>query len=207
VQYSTSSPRALADSGLNAAEIGSQAWLMICARDSDGVAVNADSGRVFRVAHDDSPCLHLLAPSVESWLTSYAEAVCNGDYRVEKGFGEAYLAQRDRAAEARDEAHAREQKAEAARRAATAAVELMVEAVNAKNEAKAQDALARGGPGEREQLLSALFCGEPRFVASVLRSELRSLTLSTEQWQLIASGGEALGNRAISAYALKMAGS
>ena len=74
IQYSSSSPREIAESGLSADEIGSQAWLMICARDSDGVAVNADSGRVFRVAHDDSPCLQLLAPSVEAWLGNQPSA-------------------------------------------------------------------------------------------------------------------------------------
>ncbi len=206
VLYSSNSPRALAESGLSAAEVGSRAWLRICARDSDGVAVNAESGRVFRIAHDDSPCLHLLASSVEAWLDAYAEAVCNDDYRVEEGFGEAYLARRDRAREARDEAALRAQQAEEARRAGSSSLALMEEAVRAKSEAKAQDALKRGGAAAREQLLAALFRGEPAFIASVLRSDLRALTLSREQWQLIASGGEALGNRAIAAYALKMAG-
>lgn len=202
---STLSARSFTESGLDAREVDSKAWLMIAARDSDGIAVNADTGRVFRVAHDDAPCLHFLAPSVEAWLTTYADHVCNDDYRVEEGFGEAYLERRDRAAEARAAAADRARAAESARRASLSPVELMTEAVRDEGESKAREALSLARARDQEAVMSVLFRADAAFAASVLRPDLRKLTLSREQWEKVAEGGRKLGNDAIVAYARKMA--
>ena len=177
VEGSIGSPRAVSESGLEPQEIASKAWLMIAARDSDGVAVNGVTGRVFRVRHDDSPCLYLLASSVEAWLEDYANAVTNDDYRLEAGFGDVYLSRRDREREASDAESARARTAEERRRAALAPIELMEQAVANKSESMAADALRRSKT-TRDAVMDVLFRGEPSFVATVLRSDLRSLTLS-----------------------------
>jgi cell wall assembly regulator SMI1 len=207
VEGSIGSPRAVSESGLVAEEIASKAWLMIAARDSDGVAVNGVTGRVFRVSHDDSPCLYLLAPSVEEWLEDYANAVTNDDYRLEAGFGDVYLSRRDREREASDAELARARTAEERRRAALAPIELMEQAVANKSESMAADALRRTNMTTRDAVMDSLFRGEPSFVATVLRSDLRSLTLSPAQWTTVAQGGKKLRNNAVVAYAEKMAAS
>lgn len=207
VSEATASARAVATSGISTAEAASTHWLVIAARDSDGIVVNADTGRVFRLRHDDPPCLFLLAASVGAWLGAYADAVERDDYRVEEGFGEAYLERRDRDREARDAAREREHDAEAARRGRLEPVALMREATARASESMASEALSRAKrAAERAQVMDALFTGDPAFVATVLRVDLRSLTLSASEWRIVAKGGEKLGNNAIVAYARKMAG-
>ena len=82
------------DSGVTDAERSSKAWVRLAARDSDGYAVNADSGRVFALEHDEVPPLKVVAPSVSVWLEDYAARVVAGAYDVEDGYGDVYLAKR-----------------------------------------------------------------------------------------------------------------
>lgn len=205
VTWSTSSPRSLATSGLSPEEIASKRWLVLASRDSDGVALNVDTGRVFAVAHDDSPNLTLLAPSVEAWLATYARDVAQDDYTVEGGFGEVYLSRRDRAREAYEDEVERRRSAEAARRAAMSTGALMDEARERQNDTMATEALARATAEERDAVMESLFRADAAFVATVLRAELRTLDLTRAQWRRIEEGGEKLGNAAIVAYAKKMA--
>ena len=82
------------ESGLTEAERTSKKWVRLAARDSDGYAVNAESGRVFALEHDEVPPLKLVAPSVSAWLADYAARVVAGAYEVEDGLGDVYLSLR-----------------------------------------------------------------------------------------------------------------
>ena len=82
------------DSGLTAAEQASKAWVRLAARDSDGYAVNVESGRVFALEHDETPPLKLVAPSVSAWLADYAARVVAGEYDVDDGYGDVFLSRR-----------------------------------------------------------------------------------------------------------------
>ena len=66
-------------------------WIPFGLRDADELVVHAETGRVFRVAKD-SPPFSLEAKSLTAFFERYAKAVERGEYRVEEGFGDAYLA-------------------------------------------------------------------------------------------------------------------
>ena len=92
-----------ARSGGTDEELASDHWIPFAGRDSDLLAVHGVSGRVFACPHDDN--FEVIADSFAAWLDAYAARVEADDYVVEEGFGDYYLATRDRAAEARQADH------------------------------------------------------------------------------------------------------
>ena len=87
-------PEVIAEVGMTEAELESDAWIPIACRDSDSLAVNAESGRVFRVG-EDWPPFQLEAQSVVAWASAYAARVVANGYRLEEGFGDYFLERRD----------------------------------------------------------------------------------------------------------------
>jgi hypothetical protein len=165
------SARAVEESRMTPQELASGSWLRFAGRDSDGLAVNTVSGRIFEVCHDDAPPLHLRAPSLTSWLTGYAARVVAGDYRVEEGFGDCYLQLRDREHEARDAASKKADREEKARKSQMAARALVAEAIARDNPDAATAALARAQRERGDALAEAiaeLFAGKAQsaFIAS-----------------------------------------
>lgn len=206
VQLIVKTPRAIAESGLSERELASRAWLKIAGRDSDGVAVNAETGRVFLVSHDDAPPLHLLADSVETWFSAFADRVEADDYEIEEGFGACYLSERNREAERRRAERERARNEEAERRSKLGATALMTEAVQKKSESLADDAFAQANGAEvREAILAILFDASPDFIATVLRTRLNDLTLTRARWERVAEGAAKIGNNAIRSIATKRA--
>ncbi|MDI1442669.1 SMI1/KNR4 family protein [Polyangium sp. 6x1] len=204
------SPRAVPESGLTKDELLSDAWLPFAGRDSDGLAVNTVSGRVFEVLHDDSPPLRLHADSIVAWATQYASRVVADDYRVEEGFGDYYLELRDRDAERRDEERLRFEQGERQRKQKMSVKELLDEAVARDRESAAQEVLERAQRTSQAafaEAVSLLFAAgaSPAFLAGTLRPMLNRLTLSAAQWQIIAEGGARIGNNAIRDIALARA--
>jgi len=198
---------AVPESGLTKDELLSDAWLPFAGRDSDGLAVNTVSGRVFEIVHDDSPPLRLHAPSLVAWATQYASRVVADDYRVEEGFGDYYLELRDREAERRREERIRSEREERKRKKKMSLKELLDEAVSRKDEDAAQEVLQRAEQKSQTALaeaLSSLFAAgaTPAFIAGTLRPMLNRITLSAAQWQVVAEGGARIGNNAIRDIAL-----
>jgi hypothetical protein len=77
-------------SGVTPAEASSECWLAFAGRSHDDLLlVHAASGRVFRCA-GDTP--RRVADSILAWIEAYADGVERGDYAVEPGFGDCYLA-------------------------------------------------------------------------------------------------------------------
>ncbi|MDC3955270.1 SMI1/KNR4 family protein [Polyangium jinanense] len=203
-------PQAVPESGLTNAELFSDAWVPFAGRDSDGLAVNTVSGRVFEIRHDDSPPLHLHAASLVDWATQYASRVVADDYRVEEGFGDYYLQLRDREAERREEERARAEREERKRKAKMSAKELLDEAIARNREDAAQEVLERAEQKSKAafaEAVSLLFAAgaSPAFIAGTLRPMLNRLTLSAAQWQIVAEGGARMGNNAIRDIALARA--
>lgn len=187
-------------SGLTAAELASDSWIRIVGRDADGVAVNAESGRVFDICHDDFPALKYGAPSLLAWLTAYADRVEADDYTVAEGFGDFYLEERDRQAEAREAAREAEQK----RRSEMPSLELLELAIEKSNDGIALQAFEKTEGAERLAFLEALFeCAPAAFATATLRPKLNELTLSQSQWFIIGEGAKVLGNNALVALADK----
>lgn len=194
-------------SGLTEAELASEAWVMFAARDSDGLAVNTMSGRVFHVAHDDAPPLHFQAPSLLAWITAYASRVVAGDYRLEEGFGDYYLVPRDRKAEARARESAMREREEKKRKSRLPPRTLLEEAIAKNDPNEAQSILERALGAKNVdvgELVTTLFATapSPAFIASTLRTTLRQLALSSAQWLVVSEGGAQLGNNAIRDVAL-----
>jgi hypothetical protein len=210
LQFLRQAPEAVQTSGLTDAELHSDAWLPFAGRDSDGLALNTVSGRVFKIFHDDSPPLHLHSPSLVAWANRYASRVAAGDYRVEEGFGDCYLRLRDRAAEKMVDELKRHQQAEKKRKKKMSVKELLDEAVSQNNESAALEVLERAekkSPAVLAEALSVLFAtsASPSFLAATLRTMLNRLTLSADKWQIVAEGGTRLGNNAIRDIALAKA--
>lgn len=184
-------------------ELASDAWLPFAARDSDSLAVCLVSGRVFQSDHDDRP--KLLAPSLLDWLEGYAARIEADDYRVEEGFGDYYLALRDRAAEARDEERSDHAAAHANMRAETPLGDQLARALRDDDADRCQeifeDARERS---ELAPMVAQLFAAKPKskLVAGALRTVLRDVTLTPEQWKVVAAGGASLANNAIRDIAL-----
>lgn len=88
-------PKSWAEAGVSKEEVTSDAWLTIAARGyADSLVVNLLSGRVF-TCEKDAPPFHLVAGSILEWIETYADRVERGEYTVEEGFGECYLARED----------------------------------------------------------------------------------------------------------------
>lgn len=205
IGFARESPSWWARSGGTDAELASDAWLPFAARDSDTLAVEARSGRVFRVDHDDSPAF--LALSFEAWLEAYAARVEGDDYAVEEGFGEAYLALRDRAAERRAAEVAERRDAHERMRRSVPLGEQMAAAVAKGDPERAAEVIEDARAAGDEALAAAvarLFEGaaDPRFVAAALRTSLRAVRLDAPAWARVAIGGALLGNNAIRDVAL-----
>jgi cell wall assembly regulator SMI1/predicted DNA-binding WGR domain protein len=73
-----------------AAEVTSDEWIAIAARDSSSTVVSCVTGRVFACGKDTPPLL-LVAESVGEWLEHYATALEDGRYELTLGFGGYYL--------------------------------------------------------------------------------------------------------------------
>jgi cell wall assembly regulator SMI1 len=72
-------------------ELASDEWIAIGHQGyADQLALHAKSGRVFAAAKD-VPALTLVAPSLAAYLEGYANDLDGGLYRVQEGFGGAYL--------------------------------------------------------------------------------------------------------------------
>ncbi|MDI1479355.1 SMI1/KNR4 family protein [Polyangium sp. y55x31] len=203
-------PQAMPESGLTNAELFSDAWIPFAGRDSDGLAVNTVSGRVFDVRHDGWPTLYLHAASIVDWATQYASRVVADDYRVEEGFGDYYLELRNREAERREEEQRRAEREERQRKNKMSAKELLDEAVAQNRDDAAQEVLERAERKSKAaftEAVSLLFAAgaSPAFLASALRPMLNRLTLSAAQWQIVAEGGARIGNNAIRDIALARA--
>jgi hypothetical protein len=191
------------DSDLTDAELRSDAWIAFARRDSDGLAICTTSGRVFEIMHDDYPPLHLVADSLVAWATAFAARVVADDYRVEEGFGDCYLVRRNRERERLDAEAEAKRAAEAARKAKLSPDERMRDAIARKNVDDAAEAVTAS-------TIATLFAeaGDPAFIAASLRPMINELTLSSQQWAIVAEGGVRLGNNAIRDIARKkMAGS
>ena len=208
--FAREDPASARERGLSAAELASDAWVPVVGRDSDTIAVNAMTGRVFECLHDDPPPA-LLAASVVCWLTAYAARVMADDYRVEEGFGDRYLERRDRQAERRQQ----ERQAAAAERVRHLATEpiaaLLAEAVRRKDDRACREVLEaakqRSEAGGSEAIALLFRSGaSPELIAATLRPMLRTLTLSPKQWRVIAKGGKRLGNAAIVGVAVQRIG-
>ncbi len=71
-------------------EVGDR-WWPLAGMDSDFLVVSLATGRVFRAAKDVPP-LTLAANDVEGFFAEYLARMERGDYSVEEGFGDYYLA-------------------------------------------------------------------------------------------------------------------
>jgi hypothetical protein len=205
LEYLRRAPDVVPESDLTDLELASDDWLPFAGQDSDGLCMNMVSGRVFQIRHDDSPPLRLAAPSLAAWASTYADLVVADGFRVEEGFGDYYLAKRDRKAEQRQEESERKGRAEAARRAKLSDRELVADAISRGDEDLAREVVERAlqSPGGRtDDAMSWLFKASPSFVAATLRPMLNRISLSREQWSVVADGGTQLGNNAIRDLAL-----
>lgn len=188
-------------SGGTAEELASDCWIPFAGRDSDLLAVHGISGRVFACPHDDS--FRVIAGSLGEWLDAYAARVEADDYEVEEGFGDYYLAERDREAERWDQERAAREAAKAQMRSTTPLLEQLRTALAARDEERCTevvaDALATGDAAVQRRVIDVLFTEmrEARFLAGALRTLLNKVTLSADRWDKIAEGGAALGNNAV----------
>lgn len=190
----------VAESKMTPAELASDRWLRIAGRDSDGIALNAESGRVFHITHDDFPALHLAAPSLLAWFEQYCIGVAEDDYDVEEGFGGVYLEERDRKGEARETAR----KAEEKRRLTAPPLQILDEMIGKKQDDVILQALLRTQGAEREAFLATLFAkAGPELIASTLRPKANDLMLTREQWEVVAKGAALIPNHALKALAEK----
>lgn len=190
-----------ARSGGTDEELASDHWISFAGRDSDLLAVHGVSGRVFACPHDDN--FEVIADDLAAWLDAYAARVEADDYVVEEGFGDYYLATRDRAAEAREAERAAQAAAKAQMRRTTPLREQLRPALAARDEERCRevvaDAITLGDADVTAEILDLLFTGsrDPQFLAATLRPLLNKVTLSAARWDELAAGGEALGNNAI----------
>ncbi len=204
LEYLRSSPAAVPESDLSDEELRSDSWVVFAGQDSDGLTVNVVSGRVFEIRHDDSPPLTLVAPSLAAWASSYADLVVADGFRVEEGFGDYYLEKRDRKAELRREEAERRDREEAARRGRLSDRELLREAITRGDEELAREVVERAmrKPSSTEEAVTLLFTASPAFVAGTLRPMLSRMSLTRDQWMVVAEGGTRLGNNAVRDLAL-----
>jgi hypothetical protein len=94
VEFLREDPSGWEEAGVTADEAESNRWLPFAGRDSDTLAVNCVTGRVFACGKD-APPLQLVAASVTEWIEQYADRIEGGAYAVEEGFGDYFLARDD----------------------------------------------------------------------------------------------------------------
>lgn len=201
IEFARESPHWWKDSRGTTEELQSNHWLPFAAQDSDSLVVHGVSGRVFRCDHDDSP--KLLAASLGDWLEQYASRVEADDSAVEEGFGDYYLALRDREAERRQEERAQRAAEHERMRRETPLLDQFCQAIARKDEGRGievlQDALERDDKDAFNRAVALLFTDEldTKFVAGTLRPLLNAVALTPDQWVDIAVGGALLGNNAV----------
>jgi hypothetical protein len=85
---------------------------------------------------------------------------------------------------------------------------MLLEEAIAKNDSGEAQSIIEAALGSKKvdfgELINILFARapSPAFVADTLRTIMNKLTLSAEQWLVIAEGGQRLGNNAIHSVAL-----
>lgn len=206
IEYARTAPDAWKKTGGTEEELLSNRWVPFATQDSDSLAVCCVTGRVYECPHDDSP--RLLAPSLADWLDGYAARVLADDYTVEEGFGDYYLALRDREAERRDAERAEKAAAHARYRRDTPLVDQLQKAVADGDADRCTEVLKdtqdREGGEAFQRAVLALHAGsaDPRLVAGALRPLLRGVVLPADAWVDVAVGGALLGNHAIRDVAL-----
>lgn len=201
VEFLRQHPKDFAEAGITSEEVYSDHWVPVAGRDSDLILVSGVSGRVFTCG-DQLPVVSRLAGSVTEWLEVYADRVEADDFLVEDGFGDCYLSERDRKAEARDAERARKAAERDKFERETPLSMQLAAAVQKQDGDAAQRVLERGhaeGSGPFTELVAALFASQanPDVVATALQPLLSAVTLTPDQWVRVATGGAMLENNAI----------
>ncbi|MBL8936900.1 MAG: SMI1/KNR4 family protein [Archangium sp.] len=208
VEFLRQHPKDWKAAGVTEAEVRSNRWIAFAGRGyADLLVISAESGRVFWCGKD-APTVQLRAPSLTAWLEQYAAAVAADDYELDEGFGEVFLSLRDRAREVVEAANEAKATVYEAWRRETPIVEQLRQALEKKNEDLCrdivEDAAKRSQLGEAVELLFSK-SRDPSLLATSLQYVLSQVTLTKQQWALVAKGGEALGNNAIRDQALARA--
>jgi SMI1/KNR4 family protein SUKH-1 len=200
------SPDEWDEAGVSADEIRSDRWIAFAGRDSDLMLVSGVSGRVFTCGKD-APPLQLVAGSVVEWAEQYAARVAANDYVVEDGFGDYYLALRDRDAERRDQ----EREERERYRRETPSLTQLGDALTRRDENHCRDVFQRAAgesPEVLAQCVELLFGAttDARLIAAALRLALNVVKLTPARWEVVAKGGALLENNAIRNFALARLG-
>lgn len=187
-----------AAAGLTDEERREKRWIPFASRDSDLLVLHATSGRVF-VCEKDVPPLRLVAPSLTEWFEAYARRVEADDYAVEEGFGDYFLAQRDRAAEAAELEWERKRAEQERYRRETPLLEQLREALRDTKDQRAREVMEdlSKTPDLAEAVALLFTSTDARFIATALQYILRTVPLDAAQWRVVEDGGRALGNEAI----------
>ena len=210
LEWLRENPDDWAEAGVTQEEVHSANWIPIAGIDSDLIVVSAVSGRVFS-CENDSPPFHLLAASITEWIETFAAEVLADDFAVEEGFGDYFLARRNRALEKRDAERLQQQKERQKYRAETPFLEQLTNAISTARSDDCQEVLERAitrETGEHfSQGLAFLFAsGDPLLIAAALQPLLNIVTLTTDQWVDVAVGAALLENNAIADFALARCG-
>jgi len=206
IEFLREDPSSWPEAGVTEVEALSDQWVPFAGRDSDLIAVSGVTGRVFHVMKD-APPLKLAAASVEAWATAFAARVEADDYEVEEGFGDYYLSERDRGAEARAAAAAKQKKEAETYRKKTPLLEQLQAAIERGDADRAQRVLedqqkrSTAALAEGTQALMAAKVS-PTFLAQTLRPLLNAVTLTPDQWLDVAEGGAVIDNLAVRDIAL-----
>ena len=210
VEFLREYPDDWVEAGVTAEEVQSNRWVPIAGRDMDLLVVSGVSGRVFS-CEKDAPPLHLVAKSLSEWAEQYAARVEADDYAVEEGFGDYYLALRDRDAEQRELEREREHEEDERYRRETPLLTQLRDALSREDAERCRDvfeAAASAPAGDLlPQAVELLFSTttEPEFIATALQFVLMSVTLAPARWATVAKGGELLENNAIRDIAARRA--
>ena len=206
IAFARESPELWPATGGTMDELQSNHWIPFAARDSDSLVVHGVTGRVFACDHDDAP--KLLAPSLAAWLEQYASRVEADDYAVESGFGDYYLELRDRKAERRQQERT-EREAEHERfRRETPLLDQFCKGLDSRDTDRCAEVLKDALDREDKEAFGAAIAllfgskADPKFVAGALRTLLKTVTLSPDQWVDVAMGGALLENNAVRDAAL-----
>lgn len=208
VDFLRERPKDWKAAGVTEAEVRSDRWIAFAGRGyADLLVISAESGRVFWCGKD-APTVQLRASSLTAWLEQYAAAVAADDYELEEGFGDVFLSLRDREREVVEAANEAKATAHEAWRRETPIIEQLRQALEKKNDDLCrdivEDAAKRSQLGEAVELLFST-SRDPSLLATSLQYVLSEVTLTKQQWALVAKGGEALGNNAIRDQALARA--
>lgn len=184
--------------GLSMEERQQKRWIPFASRDSDLLVLHATSGRVF-VCEKDSPPIRLIAPSLTEWFEAYARRVEADDYALEEGFGDYFLAQRDRAAEAAELEWERKRAEQERYRRETPLLEQLRDALRDNKDQRAREVMedVSKTPDLAEAVAVLFTSTDAKFIATALQYILRTVPLDAAQWRVVDEGGRALGNEAI----------